>query len=100
MTGQLKGERVFSGIAVSAGVCRGKVIVLHRARHMIARRELLDTDIASEIKRFEQALVKTRQQITEVQRRVAETMSSSEADIFDAHLLMLEDRMLIEEVQL
>jgi phosphotransferase system enzyme I (PtsI) len=98
MTGQLKGERVFSGIAVSAGVCRGKVIVLHRARHMIARRELLDTDIASEIKRFEQALVKTRQQITEVQRRVAETMSSSEADIFDAHLLMLEDRMLIEEV--
>jgi phosphotransferase system enzyme I (PtsI) len=98
MTGQLKGEKVFSGIAVSAGVCRGKVIVLHRARHMIARRELPDTDIPSEIKRFEQALVKTRQQITEVQRRVAETMSSSEADIFDAHLLMLEDRMLIEEV--
>jgi len=98
MSGQLKGEKVFSGIAVSAGVCRGRVIVLHRARHMIARRELLDAEIATEIKRFEQSLVKTRQQISEVQRRVAETMSSSEADIFDAHLLMLEDRMLIEEV--
>jgi phosphotransferase system enzyme I (PtsI) len=98
MTGQLKGEKVLSGIAVSAGVCRGRVIVLHRASHLIARRELPDGDIANEIKRFEQALVKTRQQITEVQRRVAETMSSSEADIFDAHLLMLEDRMLIEEV--
>ena len=98
MTGQLKGEKVFKGIAVSAGVCRGKVIVLHRARHLIVRRELPEPDVPPEIKRFEQALVKTRQQITEVQRRVAETMSSSEADIFDAHLLMLEDRMLIEEV--
>ena len=50
------------------------------------------------MKRFEQSLVRTRQQITEVQRRVSETMSSNEADIFDAHLLMLEDRVLIEEV--
>jgi phosphotransferase system enzyme I (PtsI) len=54
--------------------------------------------VVPEIKRFEHALVRTRQQIVEVQRRVAETMSSSEADIFDAHLLMLEDRVLIEEV--
>jgi phosphotransferase system enzyme I (PtsI) len=98
MSGQLKGEKVYRGIAVSAGVCRGKVVVLHRARHAIVKRELSPDAVAPEIKRFEQALVRTRQQITEVQRRVAETMSSTEADIFDAHLLMLEDRVLIEEV--
>jgi len=98
MSGQLKGEKVFRGIAVSAGVCRGKVIVLHRARHAIAKRELAEGEVAAEAKRFEQALVRTRQQIIEVQRRVSETMSSNEADIFDAHLLMLEDRVLIEEV--
>jgi phosphotransferase system enzyme I (PtsI) len=55
-------------------------------------------EIEAEVKRFEQSLVRTRQQITEVQRRVSQTMSSNEADIFDAHLLMLEDRVLIEEV--
>jgi phosphotransferase system enzyme I (PtsI) len=98
MAGQLKGEKVFRGIAVSAGVCRGKVIVLRRDRHAIAKRELAAGEIAAEIKRFEQSLVRTRQQITEIQRRVSQTMSSSEADIFDAHLLMLEDRVLIEEV--
>jgi phosphotransferase system enzyme I (PtsI) len=98
MSGHVKGEKVYRGIAVSAGVCRGKVIVLHRARHAIIKRELSEDAAAQEIKRFEHALVRTRQQITEVQRRVAETMSSSEADIFDAHLLMLEDRVLIEEV--
>ena len=98
MSGQLKGEKVFRGIAVSAGVCRGKVIVLRRARHAIAKRELAPGEIPAEVKRFEQSLVRTRQQITEIQRRVSQTMSSSEADIFDAHLLMLEDRVLIEEV--
>jgi len=98
MSGQLKGEKVFRGIAVSAGVCRGKVIVLRHARHAIAKRELPGDEIVAEVKRFEQCLVRTRQQITEIQRRVSQTMSSSEADIFDAHLLMLEDRVLIEEV--
>ena len=98
MSGQIKGEKVYRGIAVSAGVCRGKVVVLHHARHAIVRRELPANAVDAEIKRFEHALVRTRQQITEVQRRVADTMSSAEADIFDAHLLMLEDRVLIEEV--
>ena len=77
-------------------MCRGKVIVLHQARHVIARREM--ADVEDEVKRFEKSLVRTRKQITEVQRRVSQTMSSNEADIFDAHLLMLEDRVLIEEV--
>ena len=98
MSGQVKGEKVYRGIAVSAGVCRGKVVVLHHARHAIVRKDLPADEAPSEIKRFEHALVRTRQQITEVQRRVADTMSSAEADIFDAHLLMLEDRVLIEEV--
>src|SRR6202012_1268773 len=98
MSGQLKGEKVYRGIAVSAGVCRGKVLVLHRARHIIARRELQEKDIHDEIRRFEQALVKTHTQIREVQRRVVQNMSGSEGDIFDAHLLMLEDRVVIDEV--
>jgi phosphoenolpyruvate-protein phosphotransferase (PTS system enzyme I) len=98
MSAQTKGEKVFRGIAVSAGVCRGKIVVLHRARHIITRHELDENEIAEATKRFEQSLVKTRQQITEVQRRVIKSMSASEGDIFDAHLLMLEDRVLIEEV--
>jgi phosphotransferase system enzyme I (PtsI) len=98
MSGQLKGEKVFRGIAVSDGVCRGKVVVMHRSRRVITKRHLADDSVVPETKRFEHALVRTRQQITEVQRRVADTMSSNEADIFDAHLLMLEDRVLIEEV--
>jgi phosphoenolpyruvate-protein phosphotransferase (PTS system enzyme I) len=98
MSAQTQGEKVFTGIAVSAGVCRGKVLVLHQTRHVITQRAVPAAEIPSEIKRFEQSLLRTRQQISEIQRRVAETMSSAEADIFDAHLLMLEDHVLIDEV--
>ena len=95
MSGQLKGEKVFHGIAVSAGVCRGKIIVLHRARHVIAKRELSAGEIDAEIRRFEQSLIHTRQQLTEIQRHVSKTMSSSEANIIDVQLMMLEDPMVI-----
>ena len=89
---------MFRGIAVSAGICRGKILVLHRARHVIARRELPEAEIEVEINRFEKSLVQTRQQISEVQRRVAEDMGTKEGDIFETHLLMLEDRTLVDEV--
>jgi phosphoenolpyruvate-protein phosphotransferase (PTS system enzyme I) len=98
MPAQIKGEKVFRGIAVSAGICRGKILVLHRARHIIAKRELPDQEITAEVSRFEKSLVQTRQQISEVQRKVVENMGAKEGDIFEAHLLMLEDRMLVDEV--
>src|SRR5471032_2604987 len=98
MSAQTKGEKVFRGIAVSAGICRGKILVLHRARHVIAKRELADEKIALEVSRFEKSLVQTRQQISEIQRQVVKNMGAKEGDIFEAHLLMLEDRMLVDEV--
>ena len=89
---------MFRGIAVSAGICRGKILVLHRARHVISKRILPDKEIPVEVGRFEKALVQTRQQISEVQRKVVENMGTKEGDIFETHLLMLEDRMLVDEV--
>ncbi|MGA2683800.1 MAG: phosphoenolpyruvate--protein phosphotransferase [Verrucomicrobiota bacterium] len=98
MSGQPKGEKVFRGIAVSAGICRGKILVLHRARHIIARRGLADLEVTEEVGRFEKALVQTRQQILEIQDKVLKTLGAKEADIFEAHLLMLEDQVLVDEV--
>ena len=95
---QPKGEKIYHGIAVSAGICRGKILVLHRARHVIARRDLADNEISEEVSRFEKALVETRRQILEIQGKVLENLGSAEADVFEAHLLMLEDQVLVDEV--
>jgi phosphoenolpyruvate-protein phosphotransferase (PTS system enzyme I) len=93
-----KGEQRFRGIPVSAGVCRGKILVLDHARPSINRREIPESGLAEEVNRLERALIDTRHQILDVQRRVSEGMGAEEGSIFDAHLLVLEDRTLLDEV--
>ena len=93
-----RGEKSFRGIPVSAGVCRGKILVLGRNRPAVAKLALDGATLAEEINRLEKALVQTRQQILGVQRQVSEGMGAQEGSIFDAHLLVLEDRTLIDEV--
>jgi len=93
------GEKIFRGIPVSPGVCRGKILLLGKPQSdAVGRRPIQEAEVAAELKRFEQALVNTRQQILEVQRQVTEGLGARDAAIFDAHLLVLEDPVLIEEV--
>ena len=72
--------------------------MLGRARPAIAKLQLTDAALAEEVNRLEKALVQTRHQILEIQRKVSEGMGAQEGSIFDAHLLVLEDRTLIDEV--
>lgn len=51
-----------------------------------------------ELDRLEKALIQTRRQILEVQKKVSEAIGQKDASIFDAHLLVLEDQTLMDEV--
>lgn len=93
-----KGEKVYRGIAVSAGISRGKILVLGRQTRSVTQRRLTDTEAADEVARMEKALLQTREQILDVQQKVTEAMGAKEGGIFDAHLLVLEDRVLIDEI--
>src|SRR6266446_9584837 len=94
----LREEKTFRGIPVSAGVCRGKILVIGKPRQTVAKRQLADGQAVEEVNRLEKALVQTRHQLLDVQRRVSEGMGAEEGSIFDAHLLVLEDRTLLDEV--
>jgi phosphotransferase system enzyme I (PtsI) len=93
-----RGEQTYRGIPVSAGVCRGKILVIDRSRPTIGKRQLSAAETPEEVNRLEKALIQTRQQLLDVQRRVSEGMGAAEGSIFDAHLLVLEDRTLLDEV--
>ena len=58
------------------------------------KEEIEDSEVAKEIVRFESALIATRAQILEMQQRIAEAIGAKDASIFDAHLLVVEDRTL------
>src|SRR5688572_7247048 len=93
------GERTLRGIAVSQGVCRGPVLVLGRSEgEGIPRQNVSESEVPKQIERLEQAISKTRQQILNVQRQVSAGLGADDAMIFDAHLLVLEDPTLMEEV--
>ena len=64
----------------------------------VVRYRIAPSQIPDEIGRFETALIQTRMQILEMQQRIAESIGAKDAAIFDAHLLVVEDRTLIDEV--
>lgn len=89
--------QVFRGIGVSPGIAIGRALVIE-ARRPRAKREVLDpSHVPAEIARLTKALEDTRRQITEVQGRIAREVGAQYSRIFDAHLLILEDRLLAEE---
>lgn len=93
-----KGELVFRGIPVSPGVCRGRALVLRGTNEPVARREIPPEEVPRELERFQNALVSTRRHLLDVQKRVEEKMGAKDAAIFEAHLLVLEDPVVLEEV--
>ena len=93
------GERILHGIAVSPGVCRGKILLLTDNRvDSVPRRALSDEEIPEQMVRLERAVTETRRQLHQVQEKVSAGMGAKDASIFDAHLLVLEDPTLLDEV--
>jgi phosphotransferase system enzyme I (PtsI) len=91
-------EKRFQGLGVSPGLARGKIFILRPDEEASPEYSIEEKDIATEIARFETALLATRAQILEMQGRIAEAIGAKDASIFDAHLLVVEDRTLIDEV--
>jgi phosphotransferase system enzyme I (PtsI) len=93
-----KPERRYHGIGVSPGIARGCVF-LHRPENDDPPvRRIVESEVPSEIARLEAALIQTRQQILELQQKIAESIGAKDASIFDAHLLVVEDRTLLDEI--
>ncbi len=86
------------GIAAASGISIGVAYKVGKEDFVVLRQDISEAQIPLEIQLFEEALIKTRREIIELQKRIDSEMGKAEAQIFDAHLLVLEDRMLIEEV--
>ncbi|MGA2775205.1 MAG: phosphoenolpyruvate--protein phosphotransferase [Candidatus Omnitrophota bacterium] len=86
------------GIAAATGISIGPAYRVGKEELIIPKEDIGQDDIPLQIQLFEESLIKTRREIIELQKRISLEMGQEEAQIFDAHLLVLEDRMLIEEV--
>jgi len=91
-------EIILKGVPAAPGIAEGPAFILDKQDFIIPPRVIMEKEIAIEIARFEEALIKAREEILGIQKKISKKIASQHAQIFDAHLLVLEDRTLIEEV--
>ena len=99
MPNQPPTEKVFQGIGVSPGVAHGTIYVYKIADEVVPEYDIAPEQAAQEIDRFEAALVTTREQLHELQERIAAGVgSAAPSSILDVHLSITEDPALLEPV--
>ncbi len=91
-------ELVLKGVPAAPGIAIGSAYIVDKQDVIVPARAILEKEIPIEIARFEEALLKTREQISALKKKISDEIGSQHAQIFDAHLLVLEDRMLFDDV--
>jgi len=86
------------GIAASPGIAIGKAYLVDSESVAIVKKKIAKEELPLEVARFEEALIKTRSAILKIKKKVTDELGPEHGQIFDAHLLVLEDKSLIEEV--
>ncbi|MGQ9628798.1 MAG: phosphoenolpyruvate--protein phosphotransferase [bacterium] len=88
---------VLSGLAVSPGIAIGKAFLLEQEELRVCRTEITEGDVGAEIVRFQDAVERTRGQLQEIEGRIGREIGDEYGAIFAAHILMLNDPLLIDE---
>ncbi|MFD2368768.1 phosphoenolpyruvate--protein phosphotransferase [Brevibacillus sp. GCM10020057] len=90
-------SQTITGVKASAGIAIGKVFMLSTPDFEIKTTSIEDTQ--AEIRRFQDALDRAKAELQGIAKHVEESMGADKADIFKAHLLVLEDPELVDAIQ-
>jgi phosphotransferase system enzyme I (PtsI) len=90
-------EKILKGIGVSPGIVIGKAALLEQQRPTFIPRMIAAGQVDDEVRRFEEAIEKSKDQLEEVKQRILEKGFSQHSYILDVHLKVMEDRMLRDE---
>ena len=91
-------ERRIIGIAASDGVAIGKAYLLTEPDLSFEKKNVSDTE--NEKSRLQDSIEISKKEIQTIRDRVAETVGEEEAQVFDAHLMVLSDPELIDSIHM
>ena len=91
-------ETVYEGIPASPGIALAPLHVIARGFSAPDVYEIDESEVEHEQERFKDALEATKRQLVELQGRLEDLSGDNESGIFEAHVMMLEDRSLVERV--
>ncbi|MCC0715493.1 phosphoenolpyruvate--protein phosphotransferase [Clostridioides sp. ES-S-0077-01] len=83
----------YKGIGASPGVALGKALVVEHSELVIEKKSIDNIEV--EIAKLENAVAVSKEELVKVKEKASEELGAEEAEIFEAHLLVLEDPELI-----
>lgn len=92
-------EQRFKARAVSRGIAIGKVVSLHGKKRQFYRITLKESKLEKEIRRFRASVRLAKRQLRKLSLRKTHSASETQANIFEAHLLILEDNSLLTKIE-
>ena len=93
-------EIQLEGVAASPGIAIGNVFLLGGDVVKVEPRTIAKSEIVQEIKRFNDAVEKTKSDLAAIRAETRHTIGEESAQVFDAHQMMLEDEAVIEATEL
>ena len=91
-------EIVLKGIPAAPGIAYGPTFILDKGEFVVPKRSISSSEINSEIARFEEAINNARREINSLKSKITQELGQGHAQIFDAHLLVLQDATLLSQV--
>ena len=93
------GMAQFEGLGAADGVVIGKAVCISTRIADIFQIPILESEIDTEIARFHQAVEASVVELSKMQERVGEELSTELAGIFDAQTLFLQDPSFLRQVE-
>ncbi len=89
---------ILNGKPASPGLNIGRVVIIDPDRIDLMRRTIPEDEIEREISRFQAAIADTIGDLRKIKENVSREIGSEQAEIFETHLMMLQDSALIQSV--
>lgn len=87
------------GIGVSPGIASGEVLLTERVVFTSRKDTIPPKHVDKEIRRLERAIERTRKQLNLIKEKVKEKAGEEHSIIFEAHLLILQDKSLFSSLK-
>jgi len=86
------------GVAASLGIVMGRAHIMQEDNILIEKKEIAPAAVKAEIRRFKDALEKTRLDLDAIRAKVLAVLGKNHAKLIDSHHLILSDPLISKEV--
>lgn len=92
-------ERKIKGTALFQGIAYGRSFLYEAIPFTQRNVKIRKEDVKKELDRFKEALRKTKESLEKLEESVKRRLGDEKAGIIEAHILILEDPMFVENIE-